>query len=162
MGELRPLAGRGAANIVVVLRTIAKCLFPSQLLSRNNMGCRKCCPFCPRIEFWRGTTPACIESLRIEGTPYYRTLTGGGGCEVTYNCWKVASGMIADVGAGAKAMDSYWKVISRKGSRLTLERDHERIEIRCPSKPYAKELFLMMRPGQVIDDDTVGVLERGK
>ena len=59
-------------------------------------------------------------------------------------------------------MDNHSKVIRRDGYRLTLERDQERKEIRCPSKPYAKELFLMMRPGQVIDDDTVDVLERAK
>ena len=59
-------------------------------------------------------------------------------------------------------MDKHWKVIRRNDSRLILERDQVRKEIRCPSRPYAKELFLMMRLGQVIDDDTVDVLERRK
>jgi hypothetical protein len=49
----------------------------------------------------------CVHRISsVEDTPHYRTLTGGVGCEVTYNCWRVASGMIADVGAGAKAMDA--------------------------------------------------------
>jgi len=55
-------------------------------------------------------------------------------------------------------MDKHWKVIRRNGSRLIIERDKVREEIRCPRRPYAKELFLMMRPGQIIDEDTVELL----
>jgi hypothetical protein len=38
----------------------------------------------------------------------------------------------------------------------------ERKVIKCPTKPFAKQLFMMVRPGQVVDDNTVELFERGR
>jgi hypothetical protein len=53
------------------------------------------------------------------------------------------------------AMDRDWKVVKRIGRRMTLECGQEQRLIREPTRPYAKQLFHMARPGQVIDDETV-------
>jgi hypothetical protein len=59
-------------------------------------------------------------------------------------------------------MDKYWKVITRKGNRMNLECGAQRKEILCPTRPYAKELFLMIRPGQVVENSTVELLEKAR
>lgn len=59
-------------------------------------------------------------------------------------------------------MDRYWKVISRRGNRMNLECDEERRVITCPTKPFAKQLFMMMRPGQFVDDKTLELFEKAR
>ena len=59
-------------------------------------------------------------------------------------------------------MDRYWTVVALKGNRMNLECGTERKVIRCPTKPFAKQLFMMVRLGQVVDDNTVELFERGK
>jgi len=54
-------------------------------------------------------------------------------------------------------MDRDWKVVKRIGRRMTLECGQEQRLIREPTRPYAKQLFHMARPGQVIDDETVAL-----
>jgi hypothetical protein len=52
-------------------------------------------------------------------------------------------------------MDGDWKVVKRIGRRMTLECGQEQRSIREPTRPYAKQLFHMARPGQAIDHETV-------
>jgi hypothetical protein len=59
-------------------------------------------------------------------------------------------------------MDRYWTVVALKGNRMNLECGTERKVIRCPTTPFAKQLFMMVRLGQVVDDNTVELFERGK
>jgi hypothetical protein len=59
-------------------------------------------------------------------------------------------------------MDRYWTVVARKGNRMVLECGKERKVIRCPTKPFARQLFMMVRNGQVVDDNTVELFEKGK
>jgi hypothetical protein len=59
-------------------------------------------------------------------------------------------------------MDRYWKVVRRVGNRIELEYGQERKVIGCPTKPFAKQLFMMVRPGQVIDDTTVELFEKAR
>jgi len=64
--------------------------------------------------------------------------------------------------ARQELMDRTWKVVKRIGRRMTLECGQEQRLIREPSRPYAKQLFHMARPGQVIDEETVELLIIGK
>ena len=59
-------------------------------------------------------------------------------------------------------MDRDWKVVKRVGRRMTLESGQEQRLIREPTRPYAKQLFHMATPGQVIDDETVELFAYGK
>jgi hypothetical protein len=59
-------------------------------------------------------------------------------------------------------MDRYWKVVRRVGNRMVLEYGQERKVIRCPTKPFAKQLFMLVRPGQVIDETTVALFEKAQ
>jgi hypothetical protein len=52
-------------------------------------------------------------------------------------------------------MERDWKVVKRIGRRMTLECGQEQRLIREPTRSYAKQLFHMAKPGQVIDDETV-------
>jgi creatinine amidohydrolase/Fe(II)-dependent formamide hydrolase-like protein len=54
-------------------------------------------------------------------------------------------------------MDRDWKVVKRIGRKMTLECGQKQRLIREPTRPYAKQLFHMARPGQVIDDETVAL-----
>ena len=62
---------------------------------------------------------------------------------------------ISITGEGERVMDIVWKVVTRIGRRMTLERGQEQRMVREPVWPYAKQLFHMTRPGQVIDTETV-------
>lgn len=59
-------------------------------------------------------------------------------------------------------MDRYWTVITRRGKLMNLKCDQEHKVVKCPTKPFAKQLFMMVRPGQVIDDTTVELFERSR
>jgi hypothetical protein len=59
-------------------------------------------------------------------------------------------------------MDRYWRVVRRVGNRIHLEDGQERKLIRCPTKPFAKQLFMLVRPGQVIDGATVELFEKAR
>jgi hypothetical protein len=59
-------------------------------------------------------------------------------------------------------MERDWKVVKRIGRRMTLECGQEQRLIREPTRPYAKQLFHMARPGQVIDDMTVDLFVKGR
>jgi hypothetical protein len=59
-------------------------------------------------------------------------------------------------------MDRDWKVVNRIGRRMTLESGQEQRLIREPARPYARQLFHMARPGQVIHDETVELFVNGK
>src|ERR1039458_3529675 len=58
MGELCPLARHGVQHRSCALRDHLTVCFSGQHLSPNNMRGREPGLFCPRIEFWRGTTPS--------------------------------------------------------------------------------------------------------
>jgi hypothetical protein len=59
-------------------------------------------------------------------------------------------------------MDKYWKVMSRKGKLMLLECCPEHRVIKCPTKPFAKQLFMMIRAGQVVADKTVELFENSR
>ena len=59
-------------------------------------------------------------------------------------------------------MERDWKVVKRVGRRMTLESGKERRLIREPTRPYARQLFHMTKPGQVIDDETVELFAKRK
>ena len=55
-----------------------------------------------------------------------------------------------------------WKVVKRIGRKMMLECGQEQRSVREPERLYAKQLFHMARPGQVIDDETVALFVREK
>jgi len=55
-----------------------------------------------------------------------------------------------------------WEVLKRIGRRMTLECGQEQRLVREPTRPYAKQLFHMATPGQVIDDEIVGLFVSGR
>jgi hypothetical protein len=55
-----------------------------------------------------------------------------------------------------------WKVVKRIGRKMMLECGQEQRSVREPERLYAKQLFHMARPGQVIDDETVALFVRKK
>jgi hypothetical protein len=59
-------------------------------------------------------------------------------------------------------MDRYWKVVTRTGKLITLVCGQERKAIKCPTKPFAKQLFMMVKPGQVVNDKTVDLFESSR
>jgi hypothetical protein len=59
-------------------------------------------------------------------------------------------------------MNKDWKVVQRVGRKMTLECGQEQQLLREPTSPYAKQLFHMARPGQVIDNEIVELLANGK
>lgn len=59
-------------------------------------------------------------------------------------------------------MDRHWKVVKRIGSRISVECGEDRKLLACPTKPFAKQLFMMVRPGEVLDDPTVEMFEKAR
>ena len=56
-------------------------------------------------------------------------------------------------------MDRHWKVLVHTGKRMELECDKERRVVKYPKKPFARQVFMMVRAGQVVDDKTVELFE---
>ncbi len=52
-------------------------------------------------------------------------------------------------------MDRYWKVLVHRGKRMELEHENEPRIVKYPTKPFARQLFRMVRAGQLVDDKTV-------
>jgi hypothetical protein len=51
-----------------------------------------------------------------------------------------------------------WKVAQATKQRLDLERGLERMELQCPRNPAARALFMQIRPGESIAEDTIHFL----
>jgi len=45
-------------------------------------------------------------------------------------------------------MDRHWKVLVHTGKRMELECDKERRVVKYPKKPFARQVFMMVRAGQ--------------
>jgi hypothetical protein len=48
-----------------------------------------------------------------------------------------------------------WRVVQATGQRIDLERGPERNEIWRPFNPAARAMFMQIRPGELVDDDTI-------
>src|ERR1700761_5271335 len=57
--------------------------------------------------------------------------------------------------SGGGGMTSSWKVVEAKGQRIQLERGVERKELQRPSHPAARTMFMLIRPGEQINDDMI-------
>jgi hypothetical protein len=52
-------------------------------------------------------------------------------------------------------MSKPWKVVQANGQRIDLERDGERKEIRPPKDKANLNVFLAIRPDELVDDATI-------
>ena len=52
-------------------------------------------------------------------------------------------------------MDKTWTVVANTGKRMDLECGLEKKEVRCPTDATGKKIFLGLRPGQSVDDNTL-------
>jgi predicted RNA binding protein YcfA (HicA-like mRNA interferase family) len=52
-------------------------------------------------------------------------------------------------------MNRSWLVVRQTGSRVFLESGNHKMTLVCPLDPEGKRMFMRMKPGQTIDDETL-------
>ena len=83
-------------------------------------------------------------------SPHSRAGTDVGFCQ-----FHLKSTILTNSNPQESALAEPWKVVQATGQRIDIERGLERKEVWRPSNPAARAMFMQIRPGELIDDDTI-------